>query len=489
MEGYKYIQIPSSISFREMQENDCCFAPSKYSRFMPNNNTQYMTLSYLCVESTNKIKFDKQKKYQYSEIGDININNGFVESYHYYGVDLPSKNPKVIRKDDIVISTVRTYRGGIGYITDNGDDQCCSPAMIVIRNVDEIITKEYLFSILRTPFFIEQILGFLNRGMYPRLDKEAMKHILIPIPKNKTALKYITDLTRAYLNKMSLIKQRHSIILQKIERELLDNQLENQFCYDLPTFDEVKNLGRLDTGIYSEKFKEIDFLIKNYRNGFFYIDENNIKSGSTPEVRYIGYQENLKYRWITPTHCSDYGTLSSERINMQVCNNINQNCILLINRTSKGGIGEYVGIAGFYYYDDFGAGHHNQGMYRVLNYQTDKLLFILSFLNCSLMRKYCSRLSVGSKMKELKTEQFLQIPFPNFSEPKQQEIAKLYHNPIEYPTNQFSLENFLELDNQYNEQAGIYELDKTAKYLKNMLNQAIENVIDDKEVNIVFGIL
>ena len=78
------------------------------------------------------------------------------------------------------------------------------------------------------------------------------------------------------------------------------------------------------------------------------------------------------------------------------------------------------------------------------------------------------------------------ISFPNFPEEKQQEIAKLYHNPMDYPMEQFTLDNFLSLDNQYNQQAGIYELDKTAKYLKKLINKAIENIINNKVVDIQF---
>lgn len=152
-----------------------------------------------------------------------------------------------------------------------------------------------------------------------------------------------------------------------------------------------------------------------------------------------------------------------------------------------GGFGEYVGIAGFYNFVDFGHGHHNQGMYRVLSYKTHKLLFMLCFLNCSLMRKYCAGLSVGSKMKELKIEQFVQIPFPNFEEQKQKEIALLYHNPESiYPIDTFTLNNFLEQDNDFNKTAGIYELDKTAKQLKAILNKAIDDIANDREVSITF---
>ena len=71
---------------------------------------------------------------------------------------------------------------------------------------------------------------------------------------------------------------------------------------------------------------------------------------------------------------------------------------------------------------------------------------------------------------------------------KQKEIAKLYHNPeSHYQTNIFTLDNFLEQDNLFNQTAGIYELDKTAKQLKQILNQAIENIINDKPVTINFN--
>jgi hypothetical protein len=48
------------------------------------------------------------------------------------------------------------------------------------------------------------------------------------------------------------------------------------------------------------------------------------------------------------------------------------------------------------------------------------------------------------------------------------------------------LDNFLEQDNSFNETAGIYELDKTAKQLKEILNKAIDDIANDSEVTITF---
>lgn len=103
------------------------------------------------------------------------------------------------------------------------------------------------------------------------------------------------------------------------------------------------------------------------------------------------------------------------------------------------------------------------------------------------MRKYCSFLTTGSKMKELKKEHFLQIPFPNFPQNIQEKIAMLYHNPhLNLDYKGFNLENFTELDNEFCNKAGIYDLDKSIKHLKEILNSSIDKIIDDEKVNIAF---
>ena len=51
----------------------------------------------------------------------------------------------------------------------------------------------------------------------------------------------------------------------------------------------------------------------------------------------------------------------------------------------------------------------------------------------------------------------------------------------------WNLDNFLTNDNEYNKQVGIYELDKTAKMLKEKINQAIDDIINDREVQILFS--
>lgn len=493
MSDYKYIRTPRSISFNEIQENNYCFAPSKYSRFIPTESVNYITLDELITETVQKTKISTKSQYKYSEIGDINVENGFVENNSYYGINMPSDNPKTIKEHDIVISTVRTYRGGIGYITDDSNNQCCSPAMIVIRDVKHTITKEYLFAILRNEFFIEQVLGFLNRGMYPRLDKEAMKHILIPIPKNEEILNFISVLVKAYLNKLTLIKERHQAILTLIEQELLNNQKPNQFKFELPTIKEIEESSRLDTNLYRKHFKEIVFQIKNYINGFQTIEKLgfSLSRGQNLQISNIGDSIYSKkkyekfYTLMLPKFISKYGTVYT----VEYLGNSNSLKTLKQGDLIFGAEGFEKGRSIVIIQEEAKVITNIHGItIQQEEHNVSKAIFIKCFLDYLRNKGLIDLYAVGGNGGSLAQKYWEIIPFPSFPKEKQTEIAKLYHNPENYyQTNIFTLDNFLEQDNLFNQTAGIYELDKTAKQLKQILNQAIENIINDKPVTINFN--
>ena len=121
-------------------------------------------------------------------------------------------------------------------------------------------------------------------------------------------------------------------------------------------------------------------------------------------------------------------------------------------------------------------------------HNVSKAIFIKCFLDYLRNKGLIDLYAVGGNGGSLAQKYWEIIPFPSFPKEKQTEIAKLYHNPENYyQTNIFTLNNFLEQDNLFNQTAGIYELDKTAKQLKQILNQAIENIINDKPVTINFN--
>lgn len=378
-----------------------------------------------------------------------------------------------LRKGDIIISKDSNI-GEVIILDKDYPNYMLSGALYKLP-VEE--KQLYLLAFLKHSFFREQLNGIVPKGVTIRHAGTKFLDCKIPFP-NKQAddtINYIESLMKLIIDCEIEIKEKYLKIDTLIETELFGNQLiKANFNYQYPKFKDIELRKRLDTGIYSEQFKRIDFAIRNYNFGYYYIEPTKVKSGNTPTVRYIGNEEFLKYKWITPTNCSDIGyILIDERINMLSKNNINENAMLLINRTSRGGVGEYVGIATFYDIKEYGKGHHNQGIYKVTGYNDDDLVFMTCFMNSHIMRKYCSSICVGSKMKEIKLNQFLDIPFPRFQTEVKSKIVELFINDV--PIIDDSIDNISKslLD------IGIYKLHILLNKLKSKLNDALDMIVND----------
>ncbi|MCL2065702.1 MAG: restriction endonuclease subunit S [Candidatus Cloacimonetes bacterium] len=491
------------INYQDIVNNESVLLAKQYSyikeyKIVKNLQNKYDNI-FSYIESIDGYAFStktympsyisKVNKVPLVQIGNVNseLCLSLNQKYEYVTIkELPNKKKYLLSEKGVLISLTGNddIENDISTFFDN-DFNCFLNQRVSffrLKKIDDIDLLYYFYAFTKYKIFNIQWIG--TGSVQKNTVAKERKKIFIPKINNYQTIKYVSMLMQAIINKEKMIKFRHKNIFNAIDNELRQNQKAINFKFDFPTINEIENSSRLDTGTYAEQFKEIDFLIKNYREGCFFLDKNHLKSGNTPNTRFIGDIDNLKYRWITPTHCSDNGLiLIDEGINLKGNNNINENCLLLVNR----GQGIDCGKSIFYNFNDYGKGHHNQGMYKVFNYEKEKLIFISCFLNTQLIREYCSKLSLGSKMKELKMEHFLQIPFPNFSEEKQKEIVKLYHNDnIAYQPKHRNLDNFLTNDNEFNKVAGIYEINKTAKQLKTLLNSAIDNIINDKQVDIVF---
>ncbi|WP_334090225.1 hypothetical protein [Helicobacter typhlonius] len=487
-----YIDIPQEISSKEVCENGYILSSNAYKKLLM-KNTHFKTLRELLARDLKRSDLGVEVgSLSYVPKSPFTFMRAKALQEHSFLPEITDESLLCIlpqsfvnmdlKKGNVIISKDSNI-GEVVILEKDYPNTMLSGAMYKLPLTQH---KYYILSVIKHTIFREQLDFIVPKGATIRHAKQLFLDCKIPFPNHNTqqTIAFIEMLTQSIITKEKLIKERHAKILNFIESELLNNQKPNTFKYAYPTFQEIQKSGRLDTGIYCEEFKKLDFLIKNYKNDVFYIDKKKIKSGSTPKMRFIGQENFSRYQWLTPSHCSDYGTIKEiERINFIGKPNLTQDCILLINR----GQGYDCGKSIFYSFVDSKQGQHNQGMYRIFDYPEPQMLFMLCFLNAKFMRTYCSYLSLGSKMKELKIEHFLQIPFPNFPQNLQEQIALLYHNPsakLDYEN--LNLENFKIQDETFCENAGIYELDKSIKYLKNILNSCIDDIANDREVVIGF---
>jgi type I restriction enzyme S subunit len=299
-------------------------------------------------------------------------------------------------------------------------------------------------------------------------------------------------LTQAIINKEQLIKERHENIFQKIEQELLSNQKPNKFKFELPTINEIQQTERLDTSLYCKEFKYWNFVVKNYNKG-----SNDLISrgftwarGTSLEQGFIGTRIDSEiyhkgfYELVLPTNISQYGFVEKSTFigTPTKLKTIEKGDIIF------GGEGFSKGRTYVVIDDSHNVATNYHGI-RIINTNHDLIesIFIRCFLAFWRSKGMIDFIGVGGSGGHCAPSYFHLIETPLFEETKQKEIALLYHNPdSNYQADNFTLDNFLDQDNSFNETAGIYELDKTAKQLKEILNKAIDDIANDKEVKITF---
>lgn len=486
---YKYIDVPNNLSFNDIKDNNFCFAPSKYTRFYPKNNIQYKSLGSIIKESNQKEKILRKKVYKYSEIGDIDIYSGIIDNKEKQGYYMNNSSIKSIKKDDILISTVRTYRGGIGIVTDTDENLVCSSAIMVLRELKDEIDRYYILAVLKSKFFIEQILGFQNRGLYPRLDKESMDYVQIPIPKQDNLIKYISMLMKAYINKQKLIREKYNKILKIIDNELLSNQNKVEYSFQYPKYDEILTRGRLDTNLYKNDFREIENTILNYKNGYKNVYELGftMSRGQNLQVSSIGksiysksYHEGY-YRLILPKYISKYGIVDT----VEYLGNRKK-----LKTLSNGDL--VFGAEGFekgrslVILDDYSSITNIHGI--VLKNNNVKLsIFLKCILDYLRDKGLIDLFAVGGNGGSLAQQYWNEIPIPNFNYTVQNNIISLYYNfEIKYNPKSCTIDSFENYDNEFNCKAGIYNLDRSSRKLKKVIDRALDKIIKGEDVTISF---
>lgn len=342
--------------------------------------------------------------------------------------------------------------------------------------------KFYILAFIKHRYFREQLNRLVPKGATLRHAGTKFLDCNIPFPaKNeKEIINHVSNITRKIVEIEIEIKKRDSEINDIIELELVNNQKSNSvYNFTHATYSQLLIGKRLDTGVYSDTFQQITHLLTNYKHGVFNVDKNKLKSGSTPKIRDISNYTEGSLRWVSPTNCSDWGFIQThEKILTPTKNNLSKDAVLLINRTSRGGKGEYVGIGTFYDHDAYGDGHHNQGIYRITGYSKELLVFITTFMNTKMMRKYCSALSVGSKMKEIKSEQFLSIPIPAIESNVLKRVYKLFYKE----GFDKSIDNILSLQPC---DVGLFHLSIAENILTQYLNSVLDMIIDNVDFNVV----
>ena len=493
----KYVKIPKAITFEEIRKKKYHLSPSKYAYFSPppaTKNVSFLRVSDLVTLRNERTRINYRDNYYYIEIGDIDVETGGINYKEFRGISLPNKNPKKVRKGDILISTVRTYRKGIGFVNLNKNNIRGTSAFIIIKDLkDEFknrLTKEYLYSFLRSDFTTEQILSLQNREMYPRLDRDSMDSIWIPVHKNREVINFVSVLMKAIIRKEAEIKKKYNRIIELIDKELKENQKPNGFIYSMPSFTELQKTERLDASIYSLDFKKKIFYVENYKKDATKLKNLGFKPRRGPNlaVSVIGrsiYREEAKsnfYTLIEPMDITDFMTIRRLRWlgNKTRIPHLRKGDILF---GAEGSIGKV-----YIFCEDMGKTITN---YHGMAINADEIHLVENvFLGCFLSflkeQGIFDKISVGGQGGSVGKDELESLHIPNFPSAKKEEIAKYYYSPTDHNENRLNVTDFENEDIRVTTESGIWQLDNQIRQTRQELDAILYRIIMDEKVKISF---
>lgn len=350
--------------------------------------------------------------------------------------------------------------------------------------------KYYLLAFMKSDIFKDQLDLKVPKGATIRHAGKKFLECKIPYPnkKNKDQIvQYIEVLVKAIIGKEKEIRSKHDRILELIELELKENQIKtSNYIYTLPKISDVRKNNRLNGAFYYADFKEKEYVIKNYYGGYKNIYDLGfeVSRGQNLQVSCIGRSvystiphENF-YTLLLPKNLSIYGTVILEEYlgNPKKLKTLKEGDIIF------GAEGFEKGRSIVIFKDQRNTITNIHGI--TLNHKGNDMVLSI-FVKCFLdyLRKIglIDYYAVGGNGGSLAMKYWNDIPFPTLPREKKQEIAQLFYSSPNYPQD-LQIDNFLSKDIEWNNIAGIHDLEKSLKILKSRLHDNLQRIANNKEV-------
>lgn len=161
-------------------------------------------------------------EYNYLEIGDIDVGNGSSTPHVVPEEELPGNAKIMAKMGDIVVSTVRPYRGAISVLREN--ELLVSGAFTVLRQKSKY-PPQTLQALFRTDLYKEWFLKFNVGTSYPVIKDDDVLDIPIPIFDDDDNKRIVENVENASV----LFEQAKHLLLRvrcAVEKAVENNEVE-----------------------------------------------------------------------------------------------------------------------------------------------------------------------------------------------------------------------------------------------------------------------
>lgn len=119
--------------------------------------------------------------FKYIDIGNVDITGIISEPEVYEFEDAPSRARRLVKKGDVIISTVRTYLKAIAYFKDTPKDIVVSTGFAVLSSNKKVIPS-YLSYFVQSETFVGNVIKNSVGVSYPAINSTVLSSLFIAVP-------------------------------------------------------------------------------------------------------------------------------------------------------------------------------------------------------------------------------------------------------------------------------------------------------------------
>ena len=222
-------------------------------------------------------------EFRYIDISNVNGDGEITVSEPMLFVDAPSRARRIIKKGDVIISTVRTYLKAIGSINFDATDIIVSTGFAVCTPKNSFISKCVEYAI-RNDATIDKICQQSCGVSYPAITATALSRIEVEIPaplsEQQRIVEYLDRKTSAIDRKIELLNRKLDACA-RLKKSVIHHAVTHGLDPNAPMKDSgVEWIGKVPEHWTGKRIKDIVTLntLKSNDNSETYIALENIVS-------------------------------------------------------------------------------------------------------------------------------------------------------------------------------------------------------------------
>lgn len=158
--------------------------------------------------------------------------------------EAPGRARQLVRKHDVLVSTVRPNLNAVALIGDSLDGAVASTGFCVLRPIKNIIDSRLVFAWIRSQRFIDELSSMATGASYPAVTDNVVKGLEIPVPPlgEQKRIVALLDAANAHVTELTACYEQARTHANNLFASAMRDALESNPDWPVTTLDDICEL-------------------------------------------------------------------------------------------------------------------------------------------------------------------------------------------------------------------------------------------------------